>query len=38
MDQQAVRVWRRRGLNLAELAFYSVVAVVITLVSVYVPA
>ena len=38
MDQQAVQEWRRRGLNLAEVAFYSVVVVVITLVSVYVPA
>jgi hypothetical protein len=38
MDQQAVHVWRLRGFNLAEVAFYSVVVVVITLVSVYVPA
>jgi hypothetical protein len=38
MDQQAVQVWRRRGLNIAEVAFYSVLVVVITLVSVYVPA
>jgi hypothetical protein len=38
MDQQAVQEWRRRGLNIAEVAFYSVVVVVITLVSVYVPA
>jgi hypothetical protein len=38
MDQQAVQVWRRRGLNLAEVALYSVVVVVIALVSVYVPA
>ena len=38
MDQQAVREWRRRGLNIAEVAVYSVLVVVITLVSVYVPA
>jgi hypothetical protein len=38
MHQQAVQVWRRRGLNIAEVAFYAVLAVVITLVSVYVPA
>jgi len=38
MDQQAVQVWRRRGLNIAEVALYSVLVVVITLVSVYVPA
>jgi len=38
MNQQAVQVWRRRGLNIAEVAFYSVLVVVITLVSVYVPA
>jgi hypothetical protein len=38
MDQQAVQEWRRRGLNIAEVAFYSVLVVVITLVSVYVPA
>ena len=38
MDQLAVRVWRRRGLNIAELAFYLVLVFVITLVSVYVPA
>jgi hypothetical protein len=38
MDQQAAREWRRRGLNIAEVAFYSLVVVVITLVSVYVPA
>jgi hypothetical protein len=38
MDQQAVQVWRCRGLNIAEVAFYSVLVVVITLVSVYVPA
>jgi hypothetical protein len=38
MDQQGVQEWRRRGLNIAEVAFYSVLVVVITLVSVYVPA
>jgi hypothetical protein len=38
MDQQAVQEWRRRGLNIAEVAFYSVLVVVITLLSVYVPA
>jgi hypothetical protein len=38
MDQQAVQVWRRRSLNIAEVAFYSVLVAVITLVSVYVPA
>jgi len=38
MGQQAVQVWRRRGLDIAKVAFYSVLVVVITLVSVYVPA
>jgi hypothetical protein len=38
MNQQAVQEWRRRGLNIAELAFYLVLVFVITLVSVYVPA
>ena len=38
MHQQAVQQWRRRGLNVAEVAFYSVLLFVITLVSVYVPA
>ncbi len=38
MDQQAVQERRRRGLNIAEVAFYSVLVVVITLLSVYVPA
>ena len=38
MHQQAVQEWRRRGLNVAEVAFYSVLLFVITLVSVYVPA
>jgi enamine deaminase RidA (YjgF/YER057c/UK114 family) len=30
--------WRRRGLNIAEVAFYSVMVFAITLLSVYVPA
>ena len=38
MNQQAVQERRRRGLNIAEVAFYSVLVVVITLVSVYAPA
>jgi hypothetical protein len=38
MDQQAVQERRRRGLNIAEVAFYSVLVFVITLLSVYVPA
>jgi len=38
MNQQAVQEWRRRGFNIAEVAFYSVLVVVIRLVSVYVPA
>jgi hypothetical protein len=38
MNQQAIQEWRRRGLTIAEVAFYSVLVVVITLVSVYVPA
>jgi hypothetical protein len=38
MDQQAVQERRRRGLNIAEVAFYSVLVLVITLLSVYVPA
>ena len=38
MNEQAVQERRGRGLNIAEVAFYSVLAVVITLVSVYVPA
>jgi hypothetical protein len=38
MDQQAVQVWRRRDLNIVEVAFYSVLVFVITLLSVYVPA
>ena len=38
MDQQAVQVWRRRGLNIAEVAFYSVLVLLVMLLSVYVPA
>jgi hypothetical protein len=38
MNQQAVREWRRRGLNIAEVAFYSVLVLVILLLSFYVPA
>jgi hypothetical protein len=38
MNQQAVQERRRRGLNIAEVAVYSVVVLVITLLSVYVPA
>jgi len=38
MNEQAVQERRRRDLNIAEVAFYSVLVVVITLVSVYVPA
>ena len=37
MDQQAVQE-RRRGLNIAEVAFYSVLVLAITLLSVSVPA
>ena len=38
MNQQAVHEPRHRGLNIAEVAVYSVVILVITLLSVYVPA
>jgi hypothetical protein len=38
MDQQAAQERRRRGLNIAEVACYSVLVVVITLLSFYVPA
>jgi hypothetical protein len=38
MNQQAAEEWRRRGLNIAEVAFYSVLVFVIILLSVYVPA
>jgi hypothetical protein len=38
MNQQAVQQRRPRGLNIAEVAFYSVLVLVIMLLSVYVPA
>ena len=38
MNQQAVQERRRRGLNIAEVAFYSALVLVIALLSVYVPA
>ena len=38
MNQQAAQEWRRRGLNIAEVAFYSVLVLVVMLLSVYVPA
>ena len=38
MNQQAAEEWRRRGLNIAEVAFYSVLVFVIILLWVYVPA
>jgi hypothetical protein len=38
MNQQAVQEWRRRGRNIAEVAFYSVLVLVTMLLSVYVPA
>ena len=38
MNQQVVQGWRRRGLNIAEVTFYSVLVLVVMLLSVYVPA
>jgi hypothetical protein len=38
MNQQAVQQRRPRGLNIAKVAFYSVLVLVIMLLSVYVPA
>jgi hypothetical protein len=38
MNKQAVEERRGWGLNIAEVAFYSVVVLVIMLLSVYVPA
>ena len=38
MNQQAAEEWRRRGLNIAEVVFYSVVVLVIVILSIYVPA
>jgi hypothetical protein len=37
MNEQAVQE-RRRGLNIAEVAFYSVLVLLVMLLSVYVPA
>ena len=37
MNEQSVQEWRGRGLNIAEVAFYSVLVLVIMLLSVYVP-
>jgi hypothetical protein len=38
MNEQAVQQSRGQGLNIAEVAFYSVLVLVIMLLSVYVPA
>jgi hypothetical protein len=38
MNEQAVQERRGRGLNIAEVAFYSVLVLLIMLLSVYVPA
>ena len=38
MNQEAVQERRRRGLNIAEVAFYSVLVLVIMLLSFYIPA
>ena len=38
MNQQAAEEWRRRGLNIAEVAFYPVLVLVIMLLSFYIPA
>jgi len=38
MNRQAAQEPRRRGLNIAEAAFYSVLVLVIMLLWVYVPA
>jgi len=38
MNQQAVQERRRQGLNIAEVAFYSVLVLVIMLLSFYIPA
>jgi hypothetical protein len=38
MNEQAVQQRRGRGLDIAEVAFYSVLVVIIMLLSVYVPA
>ena len=38
MNEQTVPEQRSRGLNIAEVAFYSVLVLLIMLLSVYVPA
>jgi hypothetical protein len=38
MNGQAIQERRGRGLNIAEVAFYSVLVLVVMLLSVYVPA
>ena len=38
MNGQAVEERWRRGLNIAEVVFYSVVVLVIVILSIYVPA
>jgi hypothetical protein len=38
MNEQAVQERRGRGLNIAEVALYSVLVLVVMLLSVYVPA
>ena len=38
MNEQTVQEQPSRGLNIAEVAFYSVLVLVIMLLSVYVPA
>jgi len=38
MNEQAVQDRRGPGLNIAEVAFYSVLVLIVTLLSVYVPA
>jgi hypothetical protein len=38
MNEQAVQERRGRGLNIAEVAFYSVLVLPVMLLSVYVPA
>jgi hypothetical protein len=38
MNEQAVQEQRGRGFNIAEVAFYSVLVLLILLLSVYVPA
>ncbi len=38
MNQQAAQERRQRGFNIAEVAFYSVLVLVVTLLSFYIPA